>query len=136
MELESKKAERRLKAAQKALSQAESKDEREVLKQALHVAEVDRNYAKFCPLGWTYVSLYATGENADEDLDGRREKGDAEMWRRVESITGDKTALNRLYLEMPIRIRLTDEIHLEEGAGEKRGATDEDDAEDDDDDFF
>jgi hypothetical protein len=136
--VEARKAERRWKAAQKTLKEADNlhvnSKEKKKLETALHIAEVDRNYVKYCPLGWTYVSLYASGEN--EDQDGRREKGDPEMWKRVETVMGTKGGLDRLKLEMPISIRLTDEISLEEEVKEAAVEAGDEAKNESDDDFF
>jgi hypothetical protein len=82
------------------------------------VAEVDKNYVKYCPLGWTYVSLYAGENNEDAEADERREKGDPAMWKRVEQAMEEKGALDRLKNELVITMRLADEVKVEETAQE------------------
>lgn len=73
---------------------------KEELRQRIHNAEVDLNYAQYYPLSKAYPSLYpkskkkrnrkvdsgiedeATHQQADEEFDGP--KGDIEMWKAIE----------------------------------------------------
>ena len=59
------------------------------VRQKIHKAEVDVNYAIYYPLVKAYSSLYPRGKEGDtegklDDGTAYRSKGDPEMWRLVE----------------------------------------------------
>lgn len=100
------KATKRLKRARKALkSRVDEGGECEDLVRAVEDAEVDVNYAMYCPLHLPYVSLFPTrkrrgqaeddGENdevSNEDDTAEQERqGDPQMWEVVKQCMADGT---------------------------------------------
>lgn len=77
-----------MKALRKRLLETESTDEVETLKKQIHIAEVDLNYAQYCPLSEVYVSLYP---NKTPPAEGPKPP----MWAEVEKCMEDGT-LDRL----------------------------------------
>lgn len=105
------KATRILKRLKKEHASTEDTEERTTLRQRIHTAEVDVNYAIYYPLMKPYSSLYPKSKNkksddsegADDDEDNVKSKGgeiegpkgDVEMWKAIEQAMEDGT-LDRL----------------------------------------
>lgn len=99
------KAERRLKKARKALSEATSDDDDkdiEAKRRVVEEYEVDVNYAMYYPLELDYAPLFPTkrkkeGENAvegagqDEEKGMEERQGDKELWELVKRCMADGT---------------------------------------------
>jgi len=100
------KGTRILKRLKKEHASTEDTDERTKLRQRIHTAEVDVNYAMYYPLMKPYSSLYPKSkgkksdysEGGDDDSDSKSKKeevegpkGDVEMWKAVEQAMEDGT---------------------------------------------
>lgn len=67
----------------------------------MYIAEVDLNYAQYCPLAEVYVSLYPPKSDKEDDSEERSEtKPKPPMWAEVESHMKAKT-LNKLRNRAP-----------------------------------
>ncbi|KAF2758076.1 hypothetical protein EJ05DRAFT_538320 [Pseudovirgaria hyperparasitica] len=108
---ESKKAERNLKKARRALNNATTPDETATAQAHVHTCEVDYNYTRFYPFLKAYHALYPRqqgqvvgegskpeeGEKMDIDTEAKPEstitegKGDREMWAAIEKAMVDGT---------------------------------------------
>ena len=103
--LDRQKGTRILKRLKKELSSLEGQSQKASLKQRIHNAEVDVNYAIYYPLMKPYSSLYPKSKskksddsneadeeddkNKSEEIDGP--KGDVEMWKAVEQAMEEGT---------------------------------------------
>jgi len=135
--IEHRKAERRLKSALKSATTVVAADHGTVkeMKRRKHIAEVDLNYAKYYPLERKYVALFADStksgatmnEGDDEEGEWREERGDPEMWRRIEKAM-EEGQLDAVKNELT----LFEEIDWEDG---KKGG-DENDGDESDGEFF
>jgi transposase len=95
-----------LKRLKKEHAAAENNEQKGELRQKIHNAEVDVNYAIYYPLMKPYSSLYPksrkqkasdseeaedTGEDNKDSAEVDGPKGDVEMWKKVEQAMEDNT---------------------------------------------
>ncbi|KAH8595692.1 hypothetical protein B0O99DRAFT_661603 [Bisporella sp. PMI_857] len=99
---ERKKADRSIKKLRKQLLEATTTEEVQQLKHQMHVAEVDLNYTRYCPLSEIYISLYPPKDEDGEDEDSRQESVQTKppLWVEVERHMEEGT-LNQLRNRLP-----------------------------------
>lgn len=92
---ERQKATRHLKKLRKRLAETTDAEERESVEALIHVAEVDLNYAVYCPLQEKYTSIYSQQrEDEDEETVTARHMGEKSwlpLWKVVEKRMEDGT---------------------------------------------